>query len=106
MFDVRLNVILAFIRYQPYHVSDDFGPKASASINVAHAVLPNSVHHSNREQFFDSSPPIYNGFGNFDEKLKYADSFAKDIRWEFGFKPPLVPSVAIDAFGNPLNEHK
>lgn len=88
-------------RYQPY-VSDDFGPKASASINVAHAVLPNSVHR-NREQFFDSSPPIYNGYGNYDDKLKYVDSFTKDIRWEYGFKPPLVPSVAIDEFGNPLN---
>lgn len=85
-------------------MSDDFGPKESASINVAHVVLPNSVH-SNRDQFrFDSSPPIQNGFGNYEEKLKYVDSFSKDIRWEYGFKPPLVPSVAIDEFGNPLNE--
>lgn len=83
-------------------MSDDFG--ASASINVAHAVLPNSVQ-SNRDQFFDSSPPIQNGYGNYDDKLKYVDSFSKDIRWEYGFKPPLVPSVAIDEFGNPLNQH-
>lgn len=66
-------------------------------------VLPNTVH-NNREQFFEPSP-IHNGFGSFDGKLKYVDSFSKDIRWEYGFKPPLVPSVAIDEFGNPLNEH-
>lgn len=65
------------------------------------AVLPNSVH-NNRNQFFEPSP-IANGYGSYDSKRM--DSFAKDIRWEFGFKPPLVPSVAIDEFGNPLNEN-
>ncbi|XP_031622842.1 uncharacterized protein LOC116340470 isoform X2 [Contarinia nasturtii] len=89
-------------RFQPY-INEDFGPKASASINVVSAVLPNSVH-SSRDQFFEPSP-ISNGFSGYDNKLKFVDSFSKDIRWEYGFKPPLVPSVAIDEFGNPLNEH-
>lgn len=92
------------IRYQPYSYSDNFGPTASASINVVHAVLPNNVH--SREQFFEPSPIYNNAFSAYDNKLKYVDSFSKDIRWEFGFKPPLIPSVAIDEFGNPLNEHK
>lgn len=91
-------------RYQPY-ISDDFGPKASASINVAQTVLPNSVHNHNHEPFFESQPSIQSGFTAYDNKLKYVDSFSKDIRWEYGFKPPLIPSVAIDEFGNPLNEH-
>lgn len=110
---ITLNFVFIFSnRFQPY-ISDDFGPKASASINVVSAVLPNSLH-SNHDQFFDSSPihngfggssPIHNGFGSYDNKFKFVDTFAKDIRWEYGFKPPLVPSVAIDSFGNPLNEH-
>lgn len=86
-------------RYQPY-ISEDFGPKASASINVVSAVLPNSVHNYHN-QYFESSP-IANSYGSYDNKR--SDSFSKDIRWEFGFKPPLIPSVAIDEFGNPLNE--
>lgn len=46
-----------------------------------------------------------NGFGANDNKYKFVDSsFTKDIRWEFGFKPPFSPSVAIDEFGNPLND--
>lgn len=93
-----------FHRFQPY-ISDNFGPKASASINVVSAVLPNAVHHSNRDQFFEPSL-IHNGFGSYDNKFKFVDTFSKDIRWEYGgFKPPLVPSVEIDSFGNPLNEH-
>lgn len=92
-------------RYQPYSYSDNFGPKESASINVYQAVLPNSVH-SSHDQFFEPHP-IHSGFGSYENKLKYVDSFWKDIRWEFGgFKPPLIPSVAIDEFGNPLHEHK
>lgn len=89
-------------RYQPY-ISDNFGPHTAASINVAQTVLPNAVH-THREPYFEPSP-VYNSFSAYDNKLKYVDSFSKDIRWEFGFKPPLVPSVAIDEFGNPLNEH-
>lgn len=90
------------IRFQPY-ISDNFGPKTAASINVVQAVLPNSVH-GNRDQFFEPSP-LHNGFGIYDNKYKFVDSFAKDIRWEYGFKPPLVPSVEIDEFGNPLHQH-
>lgn len=91
-----------FYRFQPY-ISEDFGPRPSASINIASAILPNSVH-GNRDQFFESLQ-IHNGFGSYDNKLKFVDPFSKDIRWEYGFKPPFVPSVEIDAFGNPLNEY-
>lgn len=31
-------------------------------------------------------------------------NFLKNIRWEYGgFKPPLIPSVEIDEFGNPIH---
>lgn len=88
-------------------MSDNFGPKASASINIVSAVLPNSVH-GNHEQFFEPTP-IHNGFGfgGYDNKLKFSELFSKGIRWEYGgFKPPLIPSLEIDEFGNPLNEHR
>lgn len=83
------------------------GPTASASINVYQAVLPNTPSAKSREPFQPS--PLQNGFGNYESKHrdnrdnKFAESIAKDIRWEFGFKPPLVPSMAIDEFGNPLH---
>lgn len=96
-----LSISTIIFRYQPY-ISEDFGPKASASINVVSAVLPNTVH-NNHNQFYESSP-FHNGYGSYDSRTKFVDSFSKDIRWEFGFKPPLVPSVAIDEFGNPLHE--
>lgn len=92
-----------FWRFQTAYGFENFlGPKASASINVYQTVLPNSFGKV-REPFFQPSP-LQNGFGSYDNKVKYSDSFAKDIRWEYGFKPPLVPSVAIDEYGNPLNE--
>lgn len=88
-------------RFQPY-ISDNFGPKASASINVPQTVLPDSY---NRERDHFEPSALKNGFGANDNKYKFVDSsFSKDIRWEFGFKPPFSPSVAIDEFGNPLNE--
>lgn len=105
---ILLISICLFVRFQPF-ISDDFGPNTAASINVVQAVLPNSVH-GNHEQFFEPSPHhnsfnSFNNFGSYDNKFKFVDSFSKDIRWEYGFKPPLVPSVAIDEFGNPLHEH-
>lgn len=30
-------------------------------------------------------------------------NFGKNLRWEYGFKPPLVPSIEIDEHGNPIN---
>lgn len=30
--------------------------------------------------------------------------YLKNIRWEYGFKPPLVPSPEIDELGNPINK--
>lgn len=88
------------IRFQPY-IRDSYGPHAAASINVMHTVLPNPYH--SREQYIGPSP-IQNGFGPYNSKFNYADDiFSKGIRWEYGFKPPLIPSVEIDAFGNPKN---
>ncbi|KAJ6649340.1 hypothetical protein Bhyg_04574 [Pseudolycoriella hygida] len=31
-------------------------------------------------------------------------NFAKSLRWEYGFRPPLIPSVEIDEHGNPINK--
>lgn len=94
------------IRFQPIYGFEHFaGPTASASINVYQAVLPNTQSVKSHEPFFQPSA-LQNNFGSYDSKNKYSESTAKDIRWEFGFKPPLVPSVAIDEFGNPLNEKR
>lgn len=95
-----------FTRFQPTYGFEHFaGLKASASINVYQAVLPNTQSAKSREPFFQPSA-LQNGFDNYDSKNKYSESAAKDVRWEFGFKPPLVPSMAIDEFGNPLNERR
>lgn len=31
-------------------------------------------------------------------------NFGKSLRWEYGFRPPLIPSVEIDEHGNPINK--
>ncbi|KAK5639802.1 hypothetical protein RI129_010613 [Pyrocoelia pectoralis] len=33
------------------------------------------------------------------------DDFESSIRWEYGFMPPLIPSLAIDENGNPIEKH-
>lgn len=107
VFGYKLNSFIFYIsdiyhsRFQPY-ISENFGPTASASINVPQTVLPDSY---NRDRDHYEPSALKNGFGNNDNKYKFVDSsFSKDIRWEFGFKPPFSPSIAIDEFGNPLNE--
>lgn len=31
-------------------------------------------------------------------------NFGKSLRWEYGFKPPMRPSIEIDEHGNPINQ--
>lgn len=78
---------------------------SSASINFVHTALPNSYQPS--LQTYYGPPPIQNSLTNFDSKLnKYSNGLDfKDIRWEYGFKPPLIPSVEIDEFGNPIHRN-
>lgn len=37
-------------------------------------------------------------------KFRRNINFGKSLRWEYGFRPPLVPSVEIDEHGNPINK--
>lgn len=55
-------------------------------------------------------PPLKNHFWQYDNtlsssntKLRKTLNFGKSMRWEYGFKPPMRPSVEIDEHGNPIN---
>lgn len=99
-FSLNLFEFDSLIRFSPYF-PDSYGPHASASINVFKTILPSP--YNSREHYLGPSP-LHNGFGPYNTKLNYIDDiFAKGIRWEYGFKPPLVPSLEIDEFGNPKN---
>ncbi|XP_037051587.1 uncharacterized protein LOC119085314 [Bradysia coprophila] len=37
-------------------------------------------------------------------KFRRNINFGKSLRWEYGFRPPLIPSVEIDEHGNPINK--
>lgn len=39
-------------------------------------------------------------------KFRRQSDYGKNLRIEYGFKPPMIPSVEIDENGNPINsEH-
>lgn len=85
-----------------YQVSAD--SYSAGSINLVHTALPNA-YQSNLQTYF-GPPPIQNSLANFDSKFKYSGGLDfKDIRWEYGFKPPLIPSVETDDFGIPINRN-
>ncbi|GAB0086972.1 uncharacterized protein DMENIID0001_012110 [Sergentomyia squamirostris] len=48
----------------------------------------------------------YWSYGAHLPRFKYRRNldYLKNIRWEYGFKPPLVPSPEIDELGNPINK--
>lgn len=37
-------------------------------------------------------------------KFRRNINFGKSLRWEYGFRPPLIPSIEIDEHGNPINK--
>lgn len=83
---------------------DSYGPQAAASVNVINTALPpaslNSFHthhfhsHKNNHVAHQLQRPNFSGGLNL-----------KELRWEYGFKPPLIPSTEIDDFGNPIKKH-
>jgi hypothetical protein len=83
---------------------DSYGPQAAASINVINTALPpasfnsyNSHHfhsHKNNHVAHQLQRPNFSGGLNL-----------KELRWEYGFKPPLIPSTEIDDFGNPIKKN-
>lgn len=86
------------IREPRYQSLDSY---ASGSVNVVNALPPTSLNSLQSHHFYPHkghhhhiSRPDYSGGLN-----------VKELRWEFGFKPPLVPSTEIDDFGNPIKKH-
>lgn len=43
---------------------------------------------------------------NGSHKYRRNSNFAKNLRWEYGFKPPLIPSIEIDEHGNPIDREQ
>lgn len=43
---------------------------------------------------------------NGSQKYRRNSNFAKNLRWEYGFKPPLIPSIEIDEHGNPIEREQ
>ncbi|KAK4872371.1 hypothetical protein RN001_014400 [Aquatica leii] len=52
------------------------------------------------------TPYHYNATNNAVRKQRTArEGLLDNIRWEYGFMPPLIPSLAIDENGNPVDKH-
>ncbi|XP_031357365.1 uncharacterized protein LOC116181208 isoform X1 [Photinus pyralis] len=53
------------------------------------------------------APQVYfNATRSGERKQRTArEDFESKIRWEYGFRPPLIPSMAIDEDGNPIEKH-
>ncbi|KAF5288064.1 hypothetical protein FQR65_LT12114 [Abscondita terminalis] len=51
------------------------------------------------------APPQYNATSNVAKKRTAREGMLDNIRWEYGFMPPLIPSLAIDEHGNPVDKH-
>ncbi len=54
-------------------------------------------------------PPLHTRYTNIwsyrqSPKFRRNINFGKSLRWEYGFRPPLIPSVEIDEHGNPINK--
>lgn len=59
-----------------------------------------------RTNFLAPAAPVSNTIHLTPNRYNYRRhlNFLKNIRWEYGgFKPPLIPSVEIDEFGNPIH---
>lgn len=76
---------------------------ASASVNVINTALPLSSYNSFHTNHFH---PYKDHLTHHHSRPNYSGGLnVKELRWEYGFKPPLIPSTEIDDFGNPIKRN-
>lgn len=102
---LNLNHLHYEHREPRYQSVNNFDSQASGSQNVVSTALPsqslNAYHshhfHSHKNLVAHQAAPRQNFPGSLN---------IKELRWEYGFKPPLVPSTEIDDQGNPVKKTK
>lgn len=88
-----------------YQSVNSYDSQVSGSQNVISTALPGTSlnayhsHHFHSHKNLVAHQPAARH--NFPGSLNI-----KELRWEYGFKPPLIPSTEIDDFGNPVKKNK